>query len=1309
MCNRLRMVLCRWPLTISKYKARMSPSPDFGFSLAARKIKPDQLATLDLSSWHIAQSGAEPIRLLSMKQFFSKFEPVGFKQESFAPSYGLAEHVLGVQGGYAETMPTLAVQVDKSILRDEKRASIVESGSGAVTIFHVGTTLPQTGVVLLIVDSNTMEPQPDGRVGEIWINSLSKGAGYWRKPESTVEIFEATLADSTGCSSTKFLRTGDLGFKIDRKLYICGRAKDVIIIAGRNYYPNDLEESIDTVGSAVLRPGCAAAFSVQDDTTGAELLVIAIELRDKKGDQNEAISVVQSAVRALHSISVDVVVLLHPRTIPKTTSGKIQRQRCKAAYLDGALSEVSRSSNMLLSSGSSTVVVPTLDTIQWTVADLVDASVVRAKVARAIQEKLKDHLRLTETVDLSSSMVDLGVSSIGMTHLHEDFMQMFGVDSELLPLEVLFEDRSVHDIAVGIAQLVQNECDRREQVHSVSADNQTSSKPSVVESRLMFHLAQTAGSMLILFVGSAALIPAYYFGEAVLYDGLVREPWSMIALWGGTTSNSGADAPSPAVYTFGLLVPFLIPIWIMAFTLAIVLLKWCCVGRYKAGDVPLYSAAHLRWWLIDQLLEFWETWVGYFLSGLFYLNIFYKILGGSKIDASAKISAFLREPDLVSIGAGSSISGRLYTRRFGRSVLHFDRIVVGARCTIKSQSVLTPGCCVGDDTVLEALSAVARGAALDEKSVYSGNPAVRHQDRDAVDDTTESTCNRGRWTRVASKVLIQVCVLVVAFSLSVVSVLFWEAAGIPSFRYGPLLYWVVSFFFSSGTIAICSPIVKWLLIGRVKPGCYDKTLCRDLREWTVNYVYSVATYTFMRPWPSSPVSQFWQKAHGVKIANQALVLHSGCISASEADLVILDDHTFLSACTICCNRDDADGRVVRGSIHLQHGSMVGLFARVGLGPDQESCTLEKGCAVGVLTNFQGGKLAEHQAVFGSITMAHRPNKLAYPSRTSVFFANCAGFLFRLRVIMVHVLALIPAYEFAVACFFGSASEYADTYRAKQFEDVPMPRIVAVMLIAVAYLIYVVVLVFASVLYKRAIFGTRSPGSIKVDRYHDLVKYLEYQALVYMMDPHYSIIRGTMLLNYVFKAFGARIGNGVQIYGRVYEHEMHTIGDDVVLDSCTFLLGHVGQDMGVTFAATCLESGARVEPGAVVWGGDTMSENSVLRSNSKMAAGASLVRGGEYIGVPASRSTGTGTGGRGVWGPPRTSGSNETLSTDLEIQEAPESANVAKSKASTIELSDDKVKLVSIKMQPMTSMGLSWCVHGWPCVLFRSFECCADRF
>jgi acyl-CoA synthetase (AMP-forming)/AMP-acid ligase II len=226
------------------------------------------------------------------------------------------------------------LHVSAEALRSEQRVELTSPRDvTAQQLFSLGS--PTGGVSLAIVDPETLVARGEDEVGEVWLDSASKGAGYWGQPELSAATFEARLRDQPG--GRGHLRTGDLGFLHGGELYLCGRAKDLLIIAGKNHHPNDVEATIDAACGDVLRPGCAAVFAVELPD-GTEAAVACAEVRDPRAtDLAAAASALRAAVASQHQIQLRAVVLLKPKTIPKTTSGKIQRQRCRKAYLDGGL------------------------------------------------------------------------------------------------------------------------------------------------------------------------------------------------------------------------------------------------------------------------------------------------------------------------------------------------------------------------------------------------------------------------------------------------------------------------------------------------------------------------------------------------------------------------------------------------------------------------------------------------------------------------------------------------------------------------------------------------------------------------------------------------------------------------------------------------------------------------------------------------------------------------------------------------------------------------------------------------------------
>ncbi|BAY66478.1 amino acid adenylation domain-containing protein [Calothrix brevissima NIES-22] len=326
-----------WLQAISRYKATTSGGPNFAYDLCIDKITPEQRATLDLSSWDVAFNGAEPIRSQTLERFTQTFAPCGFRQEAFYPCYGMAETTLLVSGGL-KTEPPAIHWFDGTALENNLvvAATVKQQGSRAL----VGCGRIWLDEEIAIADPQTLKRCPDNQVGEIWVHGGSVAQGYWQRPEQTQQTFQAYLQDASPNSSKPYLRTGDLGFIQNGELFVTGRLKDVIIIRGRNHYPQDIELTVEQSHQA-LKPGAGAAFSLEID--GQEQLVIVQEVERthlRNLDADAVVEAIQTAVSQFHELQVHAVLLLKTGTIPKTSSGKIQRHACRAGFLAGTLNAV---------------------------------------------------------------------------------------------------------------------------------------------------------------------------------------------------------------------------------------------------------------------------------------------------------------------------------------------------------------------------------------------------------------------------------------------------------------------------------------------------------------------------------------------------------------------------------------------------------------------------------------------------------------------------------------------------------------------------------------------------------------------------------------------------------------------------------------------------------------------------------------------------------------------------------------------------------------------------------------------------------
>lgn len=338
----------QWIEAISRFNATHIQAPNFAFKLTSRKFNPSKYtkASLDLSSLKHIINAAEPVTEESIDAFNKAFVPFGLKKEVMFPTYGLAEHTVFVCSGGKQklTVSKRALEVDGVVLIVESGENTGSAKDGSVSRM-IGCGCPsEQNVDVKIVSTETLKSLDENKVGEIWIRSDSKAEGYYKKPEISKGEFFAEIGVGTGTSnrSKGYLRTGDLGFMHNNELFVCGRLKDLIIIGGRNYYPQDIEVTAETVNPGI-RPGCSAAFTIDPISGGDERVAIVLELREIPPAENRE-SICDALVDALrgritqeHSLAVSNIVLLVPKTVPKTSSGKISRARCRKGFLDKSL------------------------------------------------------------------------------------------------------------------------------------------------------------------------------------------------------------------------------------------------------------------------------------------------------------------------------------------------------------------------------------------------------------------------------------------------------------------------------------------------------------------------------------------------------------------------------------------------------------------------------------------------------------------------------------------------------------------------------------------------------------------------------------------------------------------------------------------------------------------------------------------------------------------------------------------------------------------------------------------------------------
>ncbi len=313
----------RWLWTFHRHRGTLSPAPNFAYELCVRKVSDAAIAGLDLSTWRVALNGAEPISAETLERFATRYAPHGFRPEAMMPVYGLAECTVALTFAPTGREPRIEL-VDRDVFQKTKRAEPASNEElNPLQFVSVGRALPEHET--RIVDEND-QPLGERTEGHIQFRGASAMEGYYRNAEATSAV---RTADG-------WYRTGDLGYIAEGELYITGRVKDLIIKAGRNIYPQEVEEL--AAGVEGVRRGCVAAFAVAEPRSGTESLVLVAETRETDAGVRARISAeIMRRVNATARISPDVVRLVPPQSIPKTPSGKLRRSACRELYLRDAL------------------------------------------------------------------------------------------------------------------------------------------------------------------------------------------------------------------------------------------------------------------------------------------------------------------------------------------------------------------------------------------------------------------------------------------------------------------------------------------------------------------------------------------------------------------------------------------------------------------------------------------------------------------------------------------------------------------------------------------------------------------------------------------------------------------------------------------------------------------------------------------------------------------------------------------------------------------------------------------------------------
>eukprot|EP00121_Abeoforma_whisleri_P004182 Awhi_evm1s3778 len=548
-----------WLEAIERYRPSVIVGPNFSFGLVANRLtRSDLISTFDVSSVQCVISGGEPTE---PNERDIAFDVIGLKKSAFFNYYGLAEH-------------TLAISLQGNIERNRR----ISAGN----ILYVKKFDIDIRIVNSLSNDDSVDELrelPPGIEGEVVVKSNSVAAGYWNNEEATKATFQAEVKRIDG-STGIYLPTGDIGYiDPDGELFIMSRLKDLIIFSGRNYAPNDIERAAERVDPTIIRPGSAVAFQPPDNSKDPVLIV---ELREDKYTSvpiSRLMERIRLAVGSTTGLYIESIILVKARTVPKTTSGKVQRRelvrRWQAGELSSYIVKERHSNNSFMN--KATTDIPQLESPE--------AESWLCKRVALILEVPED------MVDPSTDLMSLGLTSISTVALANELENLSRLQ---VPNSFLNEHNTVRGYFRALCALGKAEgVTYPEVVLPVTQLILSTRLPPVI-----FALCQALGIFFIWTLATTAVLPSYYFGYWAQFE-LSTEPWSYISV------------PGISFPLFGLLLPFVIPLWFTSFSVIMILCKWIIIGRYSDNvTIPLNTVEFLRWWWIDRLVEFWEVYMG---------------------------------------------------------------------------------------------------------------------------------------------------------------------------------------------------------------------------------------------------------------------------------------------------------------------------------------------------------------------------------------------------------------------------------------------------------------------------------------------------------------------------------------------------------------------------------------------------------------------------------------------------------------------------------------------------------------------------
>ncbi|KAL0550754.1 hypothetical protein IC582_009815 [Cucumis melo] len=717
-----------WLHTMSKYKATHSAGPNFAFELVARRLEVNKgkVQTYDLSSMVFLMIAAEPVRKTTLKKFLELTVPFGLTEEKMAPGYGLAENCVFVSCAFGEGIP------------------IFVDWQGRVCCGYVDQD--NTDIDIRIVNPGTgKELEEDGKEGEIWISSPSAGIGYWGREELSQETFRNELQNHPG---RRYTRTGDLGRVIDGKLFITGRIKDLIIAAGRNIYPADVEKTVES-SSDLLRPGCCAVIGVPEeilmekgiqvpDCSDQVGLVVIAEVKDGKPIAKDIIDQIQNRVAEEHGVSVASIKLIKPRTISKTTSGKIKRFECLKQFVDGTLNVVPEAIKLrrtFLRSFST-----------GTCKEGITPRPQQTKLSRASVPSVQPGLRISNRdieeflKGLVSELTNISINKISAT----ESLLSYGIDS-ILVVRAAQKLSNFLGVPVGAVDIFTASCiadlasiseNILAKSHAQSTKNTTN--PTYDTNCVLVGMETVSWTrqfviwfsqlLALIFVAMMVLFPAYLSISAFT---------SSLPILHNLTDNIS-------------LMDYLLPLTLAPLAWILCIVSSCiCIAFFGNSflrpnyaltpEVSIWSLDFVKWWALYKAQDVSSKVLAVHLRGTVFLKYWYEMFG-ARIGSSVILDTVdITDPSLVSIGDGVAVAegALIQSHEVKNGVLSFLPIRIGRNSSVGPYASIHKGAILGEEVEVPALQRIegietTSGNRCFEKGSEPRRNAGERQERETI-------------------------------------------------------------------------------------------------------------------------------------------------------------------------------------------------------------------------------------------------------------------------------------------------------------------------------------------------------------------------------------------------------------------------------------------------------------------------------------------------------------------------------------------------------------------------------------------------